>query len=634
MYNASFENSLQLQSATGFRSATPAISSNVSEPPSASQTPLNTNGQVPQLWMGELDQRWDEPTIKQIWTNLLTPLGIVVHSIKLIKDKQSAQLGLANAGYCFIRFHNFEDASKVLNTFNGKVIPGTNSQHYFRLNWSSANIQAAAQAAAVASSIPLTSTTSPIEYSIFVGDLPQNINEQILLQTFKSKYPSCTSVKIMVDQTTGNIKGYGFVKFLNEEEQKRALIEMQGFVLLGRAIRVSTASKSNSSSVNVKASANASINSASESNLKTLAGVNGSSASLASSTHQATNPSSMLSAGASVDPATFASNSIMQPLPQNAPLQYFNDPSNTTVFIGGLNAPFSEKQMYDLFSKFGQISYVKIPQGKNCGFVQFYHRSSAEMAINEMQGFDIGGGCKIRVSWGARAAQRSWFARQLQMQQGQGQGQPQGQSSPQQHSQVPSQVQNQQMLNQYSSMPAQSSLSNFDSNNDINALLNMAKNQSMANNLGLFDSYLEDPIAKATAGLSNSSVSPSGSVNGSGAGYAVDQYAFQNESIPFNATASNGKNMNYLNNLSLDNMGNMSGYGGMNSFNMNVNGGGMNGVNNLGMNSMGMNNMGMNNMGMNTVGISPDDELKLNKLLLAARDGNLDQLDLASNLYK
>jgi hypothetical protein len=59
----------------------------------------------------------------------------------------------------------------------------------------------------------------------------------------------------------------------------------------------------------------------------------------------------------------------------------------------------------------------------------------------------------------------------------------------------------------------------------------------------------------------------------------------------------------------------------------------MNGVNNLGMNSMGMNNMGMNNMGMNTVGISPDDELKLNKLLLAARDGNLDQLDLASNLY-
>lgn len=531
---------------------------------SSSQTSLNTNGQIPQLWMGELDQRWDDLTIKQIWTSLLSSMGIVVHSVKLIKDKQSSQLGLANAGYCFIRFHNFEDASKVLNTFNGKPIPGTNNRHYFRLNWSSANIQAAAVAAAATSTLPLAACSNPIEYSIFVGDLPQNINEQILLQTFKSKYPSCTSVKIMVDQTTGNIKGYGFVKFLNEEEQKKALVEMQGCVLLGRAIRVSTASKSNSSLPNASNGNNNTPSGNSSSNFSPRLGSNLTANSNLSNTSLNTNmsPSTLLSSNGSIptsntgglpqqqqqpqqqqpqmlskfhphqqqqqQPAQPASNrSLLQPLPQNSSVQYFNDPANTTVFIGGLNVPFTEKQMFDLFSKYGNISYVKIPAGKNCGFVQYFHRASAEMAINEMQGYDIGGGCKIRVSWGARAAQRSWFARQLQLQQ--------------------------QSISQLAQIPASNAASSQHldqlSNNDINVLLNMSKNQNMAGSLGLFDSYVN--VNDTMLNLN---------------GYSVDQYSFQNEQIPYTSMSSN-------------------------------------------------------------------DELKLNKLLLAARDGNLDQLDLGSNMY-
>ncbi|GME68532.1 unnamed protein product [Ambrosiozyma monospora] len=36
--------------------------------PSSSSSSFTNNAQIPQLWMGELDQRWDETTIRQIWT--------------------------------------------------------------------------------------------------------------------------------------------------------------------------------------------------------------------------------------------------------------------------------------------------------------------------------------------------------------------------------------------------------------------------------------------------------------------------------------------------------------------------------------------------------------------------------------
>lgn len=75
--------------------------------------------------------------------------------------------------------------------------------------------------------------------------------------------------------------------------------------------------------------------------------------------------------------------------PQNGANQ-FNDPNNTTVFVGGLSGVSSEDELRSCFAMFGEITYVKIPPGKGCGFVQFVHRQSAEMAISQMNGFQIG----------------------------------------------------------------------------------------------------------------------------------------------------------------------------------------------------------------------------------------------------
>ncbi len=384
---------------TGFSAASSAASSAGSSAYNGAEA---AGAPLPQLWMGELDQRWDEITIRQIWAALLGPMGITIHSVKVIRDRQSSQMGLSNAGYCFVRFYNFEDASKVLSMFNGKPIPGTAGHRFFRLNWSSANIQAAA-----ATSRRLPESAAP-EFSIFVGDLPQGISEHLLYETFHARYPSCASAKVMIDQNTGRIRGFGFVKFFSNEERQRALTEMQGYVLLGRAIRVSPAThpsqgprKQHAMAAQIPRGPMGSANGSGNTNI---------------SANTSANPTGAPGAPGAGSGAPQYPQFAKMPLQQPASDQFYSDPSNTTVFVGGLNVPITEAQLQELFAKFGDITYVKIPAGKNCGFVQFYHRASAEAAIAEMQGYDIGGGCRIRVSWGARAAQRLWFARQLQAQ--------------------------------------------------------------------------------------------------------------------------------------------------------------------------------------------------------------------------
>jgi RNA recognition motif-containing protein len=47
--------------------------------------------------------------------------------------------------------------------------------------------------------------------------------------------------KIITDNATKLSKGYGFVKFTNNEESVKAITEMNGQMLMGKALKVSTA---------------------------------------------------------------------------------------------------------------------------------------------------------------------------------------------------------------------------------------------------------------------------------------------------------------------------------------------------------------------------------------------------------
>ncbi|KAI9122530.1 hypothetical protein K1719_006370 [Acacia pycnantha] len=98
------------------------------------------------------------------------------------------------------------------------------------------------------------------------------------------------------------------------------------------------------------------------------------------------------------------------------------DMNNTTIFVGNLDLNVTEEELKQTFLQFGEIVSVKIQAGKGCGFVQFGTRTSAEEAIQRMQGKMIEaiqrmqgkmiGQQVVRISWGRSltARQDGWGA--------------------------------------------------------------------------------------------------------------------------------------------------------------------------------------------------------------------------------
>lgn len=104
-----------------------------------------------------------------------------------------------------------------MHKLNGKPIPGTNPVVRFRLNSAS-------------NSNKLLGNDR--EFSVWVGDLSPEVDDYNLYRVFSNKYSSIKTAKVILD-SSGFSKGYGFVRFGLEEEQKSALYEMNGYIGLG-----------------------------------------------------------------------------------------------------------------------------------------------------------------------------------------------------------------------------------------------------------------------------------------------------------------------------------------------------------------------------------------------------------------
>jgi RNA recognition motif-containing protein len=76
-----------------------------------------------------------------------------------------------------------------------------------------------------------------IHMNIFVGSLPFSIEEADLRESFEA-YGAVDSVKIITDKFTGRSKGFGFVEMPSDEEAMKAIAELNGATVQGRAIVV------------------------------------------------------------------------------------------------------------------------------------------------------------------------------------------------------------------------------------------------------------------------------------------------------------------------------------------------------------------------------------------------------------
>ncbi|KAL0576960.1 hypothetical protein V5O48_005031 [Marasmius crinis-equi] len=545
-------------------SATPSFTDTSSSSTTIIPNPLSSSSLASRtLFWGDLEPWMDEEYVKQV----CALMGWEPQSTKVPSPNGP---NANNPGYCFLTFPTQAHASSVIAQLNSAATPPImpNSAKPFHINWAS-SVQ-------LPSSAPSTFSPSgaqpqaqsqqyPTEYSIFVGDLAPETSNSDLVAVFRNPvlglrndrepkfirpFLSCKSAKIMLDPVTGVSRGYGFVRFTDEADQQRALIEMHGLYCLSRPMRISPATakfkpppttaapaqpvppfqinpqqsvtlalplssshqgsanatnmSTNTSgapnqpkSVSSPIAATAPIASGAPISTSSLDNTGGSGAnSPGSGTSSSTSNSSLASTatafsnGASdtdvkllaqqIGPQQYTGVSgTTSPDGKPAPQQAYGvpgatsqsgqayvspptdlpsttkyllteeswkhhaqarailgnligpngeqltitDPYNTTVFVGGLSPLINEDTLRTFFAPFGDIHYVKVPVGKNCGFVQFVRKADAEKAIEKMQGFPIGGS-RIRLSWGRsqyKAAQAAAQAAQAAAMQLQGQ---------------------------------------------------------------------------------------------------------------------------------------------------------------------------------------------------------------------
>lgn len=76
--------------------------------------------------------------------------------------------------------------------------------------------------------------------NIFVGNLSFNSTEDSVRALFEA-YGTLDRVSIVTDRDTGQPRGFGFVEMSNDAEADRAIAELNGRELDGRALNVNEA---------------------------------------------------------------------------------------------------------------------------------------------------------------------------------------------------------------------------------------------------------------------------------------------------------------------------------------------------------------------------------------------------------
>jgi len=79
-----------------------------------------------------------------------------------------------------------------------------------------------------------------MEKKLYVGNLPYSVTDAQLKELFAG-YGDVTEAQVIMDRRSGRSKGFGFVTFAEEAAAEKAVSEMDGKEIEGRALKVSEA---------------------------------------------------------------------------------------------------------------------------------------------------------------------------------------------------------------------------------------------------------------------------------------------------------------------------------------------------------------------------------------------------------
>ncbi|KAF2161308.1 hypothetical protein M409DRAFT_59303 [Zasmidium cellare ATCC 36951] len=287
------------------------------------------------LYVGGLDPRVTEDVLKQIFETTGH-----VQNVKIIPDKNFQSKGY---NYGFVEYDDPGAAERAMQTLNGRRV----HQQEIRVNW------------AYQSNNTSKEDTSN-HFHIFVGDLSNEVNDEVLLQAF-SAFGQVSEARVMWDMKTGRSRGYGFVAFRDRGEAEKALSSMDGEWLGSRAIRCNWANQKGQPSF--------------------------------------AQQQAMVSMG--ITPTTpYGHHSFPTQGAQSYEMVVNQTPQwQTTCYVGNLTPYTTQNDLVPLFQNFGYVTETRFQSDRGFAFIKMDTHENAANAICQLNGYNVNGR-PLKCSWG------------------------------------------------------------------------------------------------------------------------------------------------------------------------------------------------------------------------------------------
>ncbi|GAB7334417.1 hypothetical protein MBLNU13_g06423t1 [Cladosporium sp. NU13] len=287
------------------------------------------------LYVGGLDPRVTEEVLRQIFETTGH-----VQNVKIIPDKNFQSKGY---NYGFVEYDDPGAAERAMQTLNGRRV----HQQEIRVNW------------AYQSNTTTKEDTSN-HFHIFVGDLSNEVNDEVLLQAF-SAFGTVSEARVMWDMKTGRSRGYGFVAFRDRGDAEKALSNMDGEWLGSRAIRCNWANQKGQPSY---------------------------------SQQQAMSQMGMT-------PTTpFGHHSFPTQGANSYEMVVQQTPAwQTTCYVGNLTPYTTQNDLVPLFQNFGYVTETRFQSDRGFAFVKMDTHENAANAICQLNGYQVNGR-PLKCSWG------------------------------------------------------------------------------------------------------------------------------------------------------------------------------------------------------------------------------------------
>lgn len=285
------------------------------------------------LYVGGLDPRVTEDVLRQIFETTGH-----VQNVKIIPDKNAK-----GYNYGFVEYDDPGAAERAMQTLNGRRV----HQSEIRVNW------------AYQSNTSNKEDTSN-HFHIFVGDLSNEVNDEVLLQAF-SAFGSVSEARVMWDMKTGRSRGYGFVAFRERQDAEKALSSMDGEWLGSRAIRCNWANQKGQPSIAQQQAMQA----------------------------MGMTPTTPFGHHHFPTHGVHSYDMIVAQTPQ----------WQATCYVGNLTPYTTQNDLVPLFSNFGYVVESRFQADRGFAFIKMDSHENAAMAICQLNGYNVNGR-PLKCSWG------------------------------------------------------------------------------------------------------------------------------------------------------------------------------------------------------------------------------------------